>query len=201
MLALRRAGPALVHRGRRGAGEASGTPALRGLPASGPRGLGRGAGERPLPLQRVSRRVPAGTGGHHPQGLGPVARRRLAGRDADDAGASDPLGAGRAALAAVLRAARGGPGRRLPHRGPRRLPARGRRAARRAAGRRGVLPPLRLQDGHRHRQDDRDGHARRVVDPQQGERPQRQAVLRRGACRLPQRDHPRPAGGDRPAPG
>ena len=40
------------------------------------------------------------------------------------------------------------------------------------------LPPLRLQDGDRRGQDDRDGDAGRLEHPQQGQRPLRRAVLR-----------------------
>ena len=63
------------------------------------------------------------------------------------------------------------------------------------------LPPLRLQDGHRLGQDDRDGDARGLEHPQQGQRPQRRPLLRRGAGRLPERHDPQPAGRARPGTG
>jgi len=133
----------------------------------------------------------------HPRAREGLARERVCGRDAHVARIAPALAARRTGEAAVLRPDRGGGDGHLPARGAGGLPAgprnSARRAERRPQGRRvRRLRPLRLQDGHGLRQDNRHGDGRRLEHPQQGERPQRRPVLRRRAGGGAERDHPRP---------
>ena len=192
-LAVRGAEGALVDHGARSAGAAGGPAAGHVLlPAPGPRAVAGREG-------RDGHRAEAGQ--PHPRQACRMAAPGLARRgwgDPHHHGAAALLAAGRAKAPAVLRPDRGRRDHHLPQRGPRGLPARDQRPARRAGrggeggGDPGVPPPC-LQDGDGHGEDDGDGDDHRLEHPQQGGGPGRRALLGRGAGRLPQRDHPQPA--------
>lgn len=114
-----------------------------------------------------------------------MARTRLSGRDTHDARAAPLLAAG-AAAAPLLRPARGRRDDHLPAGSALGSASGDRRPTRGSAERRRGVPPLRLQDGNRQRQDDGDGDADRLEHPQQGRRPRRRALLRRRDRRMPE---------------
>ena len=150
----------------------------------------------------------AEAGQPHPRAReGLASNSGLCGRDPHHAGAAEVLAARGPGAAAVLRPDRGGGDDHLPHRGAAGFPPGHRDPA--ATSRARTARPKGFAAFRRYAckmatgsgQDHGHGDAGGLEHPEQGQRPRRQPVLRRGAGRLPERDHPQPPAGAGPEAG